>query len=501
MSKQNLASRMAYDRSYVSHIENGKMRPTEGFVQLAEEILDTGGALTEQWLAILEERAQAPERKSPPATDRDLRIVDFVSWLTRRLDADFSATYEAVALAADRMDSEPSLARHARSHRHANVSRADLAATISDYYSDLPDGPSRLYQVVVDGIDLSLSVMVQPDWIGHAITLGTDEEQITFDHSDPQCPVIEERGRQAAITRLAEVEVAGTVMINNPIYCPTSVEIGPNKLKASFALSEFAEFALTSDLLESELVHAVASQESSDNIRDRAPLRANYIPTGAAAQAFQGRVAAGGPESLFAVARPARGDQPADYALLIQERSGLVLNAAGKLAVIPKAFHQPVAEAASEVQLSTTLHREFEEELLGRQDLEQLANTGGQVDPLHEGSRSAPLSWLLDRQALRTECVGLGINLVTGTYELACLMVVENDEWWDRWGHLIEANWESMRVHTYSSRDADGIAALIQDPRWSNEGLFAFIEGLRRLADLDRSGRVALPSIEVLEPK
>jgi hypothetical protein len=41
------------------------------------------------------------------------------------------------------------------------------------------------------------------------------------------------------------------------------------------------------------------------------------------------------------------------------------------------------------------------------------------------------------------------------------------------------------------------LAVLAADPRWSDEGLFAFLEGLRRLAQLDTGGRVAAPAIDV----
>jgi hypothetical protein len=53
------------------------------------------------------------------------------------------------------------------------------------------------------------------------------------------------------------------------------------------------------------------------------------------------RICAGGPVALLAAARPANaiGRKQPDYALLVQERSPRVLNAVGKLAVIPKAFH------------------------------------------------------------------------------------------------------------------------------------------------------------------
>jgi len=38
--------------------------------------------------------------------------------------------------------------------------------------------------------------------------------------------------------------------------------------------------------------------------------------------------------------------------------------------------------------------------------------------------------------------------------------------------------------------------SLARDPSWSNEGLFAFLEGIRRLSELD-SERVAIPNAEV----
>ena len=59
LSQQKLADRMAYDRSYVSHIEGGKMAPTEGFTQLAEEVLDAGGSLWGRWQNLLDEQAAA----------------------------------------------------------------------------------------------------------------------------------------------------------------------------------------------------------------------------------------------------------------------------------------------------------------------------------------------------------------------------------------------------------------------------------------------------------
>ena len=50
----------------------------------------------------------------------------------------------------------------------------------------------------------------------------------------------------------------------------------------------------------------------------------------------------------------------------------------------------------------------------------------------------------------------------------------------------------------YSSLDHHQVAALLCDPAWSNEGLFAFCQATRRLRQVG-GDRVHLPTIE-LEP-
>jgi hypothetical protein len=158
-------------------------------------------------------------------------------------------------------------------------------------------------------------------------------------------------------------------------------------------------------------------------------------------------------------------------------------------------------EAGLETRLSASLERELEEELLGRQDLEGLVEGSyRQADPFHRDHLSEPMRWLLDRRhtdAYHVECVGFGINMVSGNYEFPCLILIDDEEWWARYGGQVEANWEMERIRRYSSRDTAGLQALITDPRWSNEGLFAFLEGLRRLATLGSVSRLALPTIEM----
>jgi hypothetical protein len=176
--------------------------------------------------------------------------------------------------------------------------------------------------------------------------------------------------------------------MNNPLYRLLEVDIGPQRLAATVTLADFAGYSLTADLLESELVDAINTNGSARPT----PLRDLYLPSTTAATAFDQRECVGGPATLLAIARPARGSRPADFVLLIQERSARVVNVAGKLAVIPKAFHQPISEPVEEADLVTTLERELEEELLGRRDLELLSQDS-QAELIRSTSCIAPNRW------------------------------------------------------------------------------------------------------------
>lgn len=164
-----------------------------------------------------------------------------------------------------------------------------------------------------------------------------------------------------------------------------------------------------------------------------------------------------------------------------------------------KAFHQPLADFSDDAQLSATIERELEEELLGRPELELAGGgQGWHVDPMHLSRLSEPMRWLIERartDTWRIDGTGFGINLIGGNYEFATLVVVEDEAWWTQFGGDIVTNWEAGGVRCYSSLDRDGIATLLNDETWSNEGLFAFLQGLRRL-DQTGGSRVDLPTIK-----
>jgi hypothetical protein len=445
------------------------------FGQRIEALLDCEGAQT------VSASVASPTMREQ---GRRLRTEEFVEWVADHSERSFERIYAEVATRADHRDAEPFALRAARRHERGKVKRSDIARIVADYY-----GPHcHLYHAEVASAEVTLTVLSDQRWLGLAAEL--TEGHMRFVADQPSAPgsfVLDESGVDSAIDRLAAVECSDTVMVDAPLYRLVSIEPRGDRTTASFGLTDFAGYALTSDLLEDELTDSIVTSGC------RLPLRDRYLPGVDEAGRFDQRVCVGGPACLFAVARPG-----GDYAVFVQERSSRVLNALGRLAVIPKAFHQPMTDPKNEVDLITTVERETEEELLGRLDLDQVsAGWGRRAAPSHARAMSEPMAWLHSHaHSYQVRCTAFGINLVSGNYEFACLITVNDPRWWDLYGHRIEANWEALRLRCVSSLDADGLSALTLDPRWSNEGLFAFIEGLRSLAEIYPE-RVALPSTEV----
>jgi hypothetical protein len=80
---------------------------------------------------------------------------------------------------------------------------------------------------------------------------------------------LEAKTLEAALVRLANVELSGTVLVNSLMYRILEVDVGQDRLEGVVALADFAGYALTMDLLETELVNALATtapqQVSSSN--------------------------------------------------------------------------------------------------------------------------------------------------------------------------------------------------------------------------------------------
>lgn len=400
-----------------------------------------------------------------------------------------------VAERLTRLDSRELLDRASRRKR---IGQRSMADALGDYYR-VQTGEYGRYRARCGhaGAEVVTSVLTCADWLdlGCALTADHDRLQLARPAVDGGIS-LDAEAADAAVRKLAETLVAGTRFADMPLYRLTGVDARKGEISGSLGITQFASYALTLDALEGELCDALAAGIAST--LGSLPLRDRYLPDVDSVLGVADRLCAGGALALCAFARPAdpyRG--PADYVLLVQERSGSVVNAVRQLAVIPKGFHQPLTDFRGDARIAATLRREMEEELFGREDIDNTINALHSADPMHSARLSEPMRWLLKENpgALRMECTGFGLNLVSGNFEFACLIVVDSEDFWDRFGGQIETGWESSSLRQYSSMDSESLTELAHDDGWSNEGLFAFLQGLRRLGKVG-GDRVDIPSID-----
>jgi hypothetical protein len=402
-----------------------------------------------------------------------------------------------VALRLARLDNRDLLDRASRRRR---IDRRQIAEALGDYYSDSyqrrAGDQGRYGARFGQGATVVTSVLTRPDWLDLDCPLLTARDGLRLAGTATDGDLsLDGAAAEAAAQRLTETLAAGIRLVDMPLYRLLNVDVRHGEIGGSVGITEFVRYALTMDLLEGELIDILTAGVPARP--GSLPLRDQYLPDISSVVGIGGRLCAGGTLALCAIARPASPYRSgADYVLLVQERSGQVVNAARRLAVIPKGFHQPMADFRGDTRIGATLLREMEEELFGREDTDNTIAGPYAADPMHPMRLTEPMRWLLDEpDRLRIECTGFGLNLVSGNFEFASLIVIESEDFWSSYGGQVEANWESSSLRQYSSLDADSLTELAADVAWSNEGLFAFLQGLRRLIQIG-GDKVDIPAIE-----
>lgn len=383
---------------------------------------------------------------------------------------------------------------HARGKRRRGVNQHHVAQALAEYYHQrLPDHGQYAARYG-ENRQTATSILTRPEWLDLSCPLLNPNDQLTLAGIASNGEIsLDAHAADRAVHRLVETLALDVRLTNMPLYRLLHSNIKENHIDGTVGITSFVEYALTMDLLEGELIDALSTGHSTR--RGQLPLRDRYLPDTDSVLDLSRRLCAGGILALCAIARPSRARGEADYLLIVQERSGVVLNAARKLAVIPKGFHQPLTDTTEDTPLGATLQREMEEELFGRVDIDNTVTEQRSIDPMHPSRLSEPMRWLTTGPgALRMESTGFGLNLVSGNYEFASLIVIEDEEFWHRYGGQLAVNWESSTVRRHSSLDRTSLTELIAEVAWSNEGLFALLQGLRRLSQIG-GNRVNLPPI------
>jgi hypothetical protein len=287
-------------------------------------------------------------REAIPSMPQSVR--DSLRWLETSLNWPEGEARKRVTALIHELDEETFQSRR---YRRSNVSRSAVASTLRSYYDLPPAYQHGFYSACVNGVSHATSILTEPSWLSLRHRISPVVPNLAFKPNAPRAALpINEDTSSAALARLAETLAFGTRLANAPTYRLMHADVARMHLGGDLSVIEFIEYALTLDLLENELLDSIASGLATPA---KMPLRRRYLPDRAALIELGHRVCVGGPVTLTAIARNRQGRR--DYVLLVQERSGHVLNASRRLAVIPKAFHQPLIDVDEDANLAMTIER------------------------------------------------------------------------------------------------------------------------------------------------
>jgi transcriptional regulator with XRE-family HTH domain len=183
LTQQMLADRIGYDRSYLSQVETGAQIPAEQFILQCEHELAAGGDLLGMFRELLAEREVRRQQghtkrwhtavggplrveRLPPQA-RELKTLEFVAWAAEHSCLNFQEVYDAVVARAALLEAMAPSVRHAEIHRRSRVTREQIAQALVAYYhsSSSDNASATFYRARVGGIPLTLSVLVEQDWL------------------------------------------------------------------------------------------------------------------------------------------------------------------------------------------------------------------------------------------------------------------------------------------------------------------------------------------------
>lgn len=258
-----------------------------------------------------------------------------------------------------------------------------------------------------------------------------------------------------------------------------------------FEDTTYHEYRFTSGLLADELEDAlIACQGNVSKVQDvRAvlPIRSAMLPNLETLTSVGSRICCGGIGVLFALKRQDH------YHIPLQIRSDKVSGGRGFLALLPVAFHDAAVDPAQEHNIHWSIFRELYEEVYGGTEAER--GTTKHSYNWYFNRDNPEMAWFQDNPAGHTcEITSFGFNAHAGNYEFGVLLAVHDLDYETTFDSKMQKNFETSNTMWVSSAEKTKLAEILTDERWTSESLFHFVEGLRRLKEIDPQ-RVALPAI------
>jgi len=226
---------------------------------------------------------------------------------------------------------------------------------------------------------------------------------------------------------------------------------------------------------------------SPSRLASSMPKRGQYLGSVDAMFDFPTRVCVGGIVVLFA----ARTEED-DLAVIVQRRSDKVSNEPRALTVIPRAYHEAGIAPELEYNLESSVYREIYEEIFGGKDraIPHISHEFylGICEPVRELKEGRGKNHIL-------KPTGMVWDLYHGNYQVCYCLYVTDATWWTRYHRQMVMNWESevkleeawtgKRVMKPVMTRSSKVQGFVERRDWVADAYFAFIEGLRWLAEVD----------------
>ena len=165
-----------------------------------------------------------------------------------------------------------------RASRRSRIGQRGVAEALGQYYRCQPGEHGRYAaRCGPGGPEIVTSVLTCPGWLDLGCPLTAAHDRLT--HTGPAARAdvpLDAQAAGAAAQRLAETLVAGTRFVDMPLYRLTGISIRDGEIGGCLAITPFASYALTLDLLEGELADALAAGIPPGP--GSLPLRDRYLP-------------------------------------------------------------------------------------------------------------------------------------------------------------------------------------------------------------------------------